>query len=62
MVNEPITIDHPKLVPLFERIFGWGDTRSFNDVDMEHKAPVKESKGYCRHRQHTVSGTESAGR
>jgi rubrerythrin len=39
-----------RLLPLFERIFGWGNTSSFNDVDLENKAPVEGSKGYCKHR------------
>ena len=40
-----------RLLPLFERIFGWGNKSSFNDVDLENKSPVEESKGYCRHRK-----------
>lgn len=39
-----------RLLPLFEKIFGWGRERSFNDVDLEHKRPVSESQAYCRHR------------
>ena len=40
-----------RLLPLFERIFGWGNTSRLNDVDLEHKLPVDESKVYCKHRQ-----------
>ncbi len=40
-----------RLLPLFERIFGWGNTSRLNDVDLEHKHPVDESKVYCKHRQ-----------
>jgi rubrerythrin len=44
------SLENNRLLPIFERIFGWGSRSSFNDVDLEHKAPVEESKGYCRHR------------
>ena len=40
--------EHNWLLPLFERIFGWGNKRSFNDVDLENKSSVEESKGYCK--------------
>jgi hypothetical protein len=40
-----------RLLPLFESIFGWGQKSSFNDVDLENKAPIEESKGYCKHRK-----------
>lgn len=40
-----------RLLPLFETIFGWGKKSSFNDVDLENKSPVEESKGYCKHRK-----------
>ncbi|MEZ6130432.1 MAG: ferritin-like domain-containing protein [Planctomycetaceae bacterium] len=37
-----------RLLPLFERLFGWGDQQSFNDVDLNAKYPVEKSKAYCR--------------
>ena len=40
-----------RLLPLFEKIFGWGNKSSSNDVDLENKFSVEESKGYCRHRK-----------
>jgi hypothetical protein len=40
-----------RLLPLFEKIFGWGNTHSSNDLDLDHKASVEESKSYCRHRK-----------
>lgn len=43
-------LEDNRLLPLFERVFGWGNRSSFNDVDLEHKAPVEGSKRYCRHR------------
>lgn len=42
---------HNRLLPLFEKIFGWGINHSANDVDPDHIAPVAESKAYCR-KQH----------
>ena len=33
--------------PLFERIFSWGDRKSFNDVDLEDRRPVARSDRYC---------------
>ena len=44
-------LQNNRLLPLFERIFGWGSKSSFNDVDLATKAPVEESKGYCKHRK-----------
>jgi hypothetical protein len=40
-----------RLLPWFEWIFGWGKEKSFNDVDLEHKADTEESKRYCRRRK-----------
>jgi hypothetical protein len=37
-----------RLLPVFEKIFGWGNLSSFNDVDLENKYSVTESKAYCR--------------
>lgn len=44
-------LENNRLLPLFEKIFGWGNKSSFNDVDWATKAPVKESKRYCQHRK-----------
>jgi rubrerythrin len=40
-----------RLLPLFEKIFGWGKKSSFNDVDLATKSPVEASKRYCKHRK-----------
>lgn len=40
-----------RLLPLFEMIFGWGTNHSANDVDLDNKASVEQSKGYCRQRR-----------
>ena len=36
------------LLPLFERIFSWGQRKSANDVDLQQKHPVEESDKYCK--------------
>lgn len=41
-------IKNKKLLPFFEKIFGWGIKNSFNDVDLDKKFPVEESKQYCK--------------
>lgn len=45
------SLEHNRLLPLFECIFGWGQRSSFNDVDLEHPAPVAQSNEYCRQRK-----------
>ena len=45
------SLETNRLLPLFEKIFGWGNKSSSNDVDLEHRASVEESKGYCKHRK-----------
>lgn len=37
-----------KLLPFFETLFSWGISKSYNDVDLEKKYPIEESKTYCR--------------
>ena len=44
-------LENNRLLPLFEKIFGWGNKSNFNNVDLENKYPVEESKGYCKHRK-----------
>ena len=44
-------LQNNRLLPLFEKIFGWGNKHSSNDIDLDHKASVEESKSYCRHRK-----------
>ena len=44
-------LENNRLLPLFEKIFGWGKKASFNDVDLATKSPVEESKGYCKPRK-----------
>lgn len=37
-----------KLLPFFEKIFSWGKTKQLNDVDLQNKLDVLESKRYCK--------------
>lgn len=41
-------IKNKKLLPFFETLFSWGISKSYNDVDLEKKYPVEESKAYCK--------------
>lgn len=44
-------LESSRLLPWFERIFGWGTRHSYNDVDLENTSPGEGSKGYCRQRR-----------
>jgi hypothetical protein len=44
------SLRNSRLLPLFERIFGWGGSTSFNDVDLNQPVPPSASAGYCRTR------------
>jgi hypothetical protein len=41
-------IRNKKLLPFFEKIFSWGPSTSYNNVDLEEKYPIEEAKRYCR--------------
>ena len=41
-------IKHKKMLPLFEKIFAWGNRKSSNDVDLDKKYPVESSHQYCK--------------
>lgn len=41
-------IKNKKMLPFFEKLFGWGSKKSFNDVDLAKKYPVEESRMYCQ--------------
>ena len=42
------SLENNRLLPLFEKVFGWGNKSSSNDVDLDNKATVEESKKYCK--------------
>jgi rubrerythrin len=37
-----------KLLPFFEKYFGWGNRESFNNIDLDKKYPVEKSDSYCK--------------
>ena len=41
-------IKEDKLLPLFEKIFSWGSSTGYNDVDLDKKYPIEESGKYCK--------------
>jgi hypothetical protein len=41
-------VKNSKLLPFFEKMFGWGTKTSLNDVDFTNIETVKESIKYCR--------------
>lgn len=41
-------IKNNKLLPFFEKIFNWGNRKSFNDIDLEKKYSIEASREYCR--------------
>jgi len=41
-------IKNKKMLPLFEKLFSWGSSKSFNDVDLDKKYPVESSALYCK--------------
>jgi hypothetical protein len=36
-----------RLLPFFEKLFSWGKSSSFNDIDLDQKPPVEDSGKYC---------------
>ena len=44
------SLESSRLLPLFERIFGWGRGHSRNDVDLNQPLPPADSANYCRTR------------
>lgn len=41
-------IKNKKMLPFFEKLFSWGSSKSFNDVDLDKKYPVESSALYCK--------------
>lgn len=37
-----------KLLPLFEKLFSWSYSNSFNNIDLNKKYPVEHSDHYCK--------------
>lgn len=41
-------ITNNKLLPIFEKFFGWGSSKSLNNVDLDKKYPIESSDIYCK--------------
>jgi hypothetical protein len=41
-------IENKRLLPIFEKLFSWGSSKSFNDIDLDKKYPVEASVLYCK--------------
>ena len=41
-------IKKDKLLPLFEKLFNWGDKTSFNNIDLDKRYPLEKSDTYCK--------------
>lgn len=41
-------IKYNKLLPVFEKLFFWGNSSSLNNVDLDKKYSVEESDFYCK--------------
>jgi hypothetical protein len=41
-------IKNKRMLPIFEKLFSWGSSNSFNDVDLDKKYPVDSSAQYCK--------------
>ena len=41
-------IKNKKMLPVFEKLFSWGSSKSFNDVDLDKKYPIESSALYCK--------------
>ncbi len=46
-------IKNNKLLPFFEKIFMWGNKKSFNNVNLDEKYPVEASDIYCKNEKTT---------
>ncbi len=41
-------IKDSKMLPFFEKLFAWGSSKGFNDVDLEKKYSLVEAEKYCK--------------
>ena len=41
-------IKNKKMLPFFEKLFSWGSSKKFNDVNLDEKYPVEFADKYCR--------------
>lgn len=41
-------IKNDKFLPFFEKLFNWGNSGSFNNIDLDRKYPLENSDHYCK--------------
>ena len=41
-------IKNNRLLPFFEKFFSWGNSKGFNNIDLDKKYPLEESNHYCK--------------
>lgn len=41
-------IKNKTMLPVFEKLFNWGNKRSLNNIDLDKKHPVEQSDVYCK--------------
>lgn len=41
-------IKNKKMLPFFEKLFNWGNSQSFNNIELDKKYPVDQSDVYCK--------------
>lgn len=41
-------IRNKKMLPFFEKLFGWGAFKSANSIELDKKFPIEEAKSYCK--------------
>ena len=41
-------IENSRWLPIFERLFNWGKSKSYNDVELKALQAVEKSGTYCR--------------
>ena len=41
-------IKNKQMLPIFQKIFSWGNKESLNDVDLDKKYPIDQARHYCK--------------
>ena len=53
-------IKHSRLLPFFEKVFSWGRQSSLNDVDLQNKYSVENSRHYCTTHHASAAGSQTS--
>ena len=49
------SLQNSRLLPWFEKLFGWGNNKSLNDVDLDNPHSVEAASQYCQRNDSSVS-------